>query len=235
MNMKKFYILFSLFAMLLNGCSDVNDEFSTDFTIKGYVVTAPANTPLSGVLVRVTNDSYTLGSTSSNADGSFTLTINKSQLDNSYFLSLLDPKTEVIKHIDIKGVGLAEYDFGNIALYDSRNPLELPSFEYGGYTYVVHPILREQYSQEDAIRVCDNLSDCGLNTWFLPNMDELIEVFWSQSIYITGDYPTGEYWTSTSNTAMYFQNIHNAEGMRTSSHSANVASKYYVIPISRYK
>lgn len=223
-----------VFATLLTACGSGSDDFNSDFTIKGYVVTAPANTPLSGVLVRVTNDSYTLGSTNSNTDGSFTLTINKSQLDNSYFLSLLDPETEVAKQIDIKGVGLAEYDFGNIALYDSRNPLELPTFEYSGYTYVVHPILREQYSQEDAIRVCDNLSDCGLNTWFLPNVDELIEVFWSQSKYIVGDYPNGTYWTSTPNTTIYF--LHNVEGWSTSSNPREDSSKKcYVIPVSRYK
>lgn len=227
---KVLLILSTVFSMLLIGCSSGSDDFDSDFTIKGYVVTAPANTPLSGVLVRVTNDSYTLGSTSSNADGSFTLTINKSQLDNSYYLSIFDPKTEISKHIDITGVGLSEYNFGNISLYDSRNPYELPTFEYNGYTYVVHPVLRDMSKYELAQDICEALNDFGISSWFLPSKDELLEFFSTRKIYELPQYPNGNYCITDLSTIVY----KDSEGFGTWVRGANY-NEAYVLPMSRFK
>lgn len=223
-------VLSAVASILLIGCSNGSDDFDGDFTIKGYLVTAPSNMPLSGVLVRVTNDSYTLGTTSSNADGSFTLTINKSQLDKSYFLSLLDPKTEILKQIDIKGVGLAEYDFGNIVLYDSRNPWELPTFEYIGYTYVAHPVLRDKSDFELAQEICETLNDFGISSWFLPTEDELLEFFRTRDIYELPQYPGGDYCITDLGRRVYKYDTSFGSTLRPS----NVRESY-VLPMSRFK
>lgn len=234
---KVLLILSTVFSMLLIGCSSGSDDFDSDFTIKGYVVTAPANTPLSGVLVRVTNDSYTLGSTSSNADGSFTLTINRSELDNSYFLSLLDPKTEVTKHIDIKGVGMSEYNFGNIALYDSRNPYELPTFNYNGYTYIVHPVLRREYALSELNSACDGLNDYGRDDWFLPNeaeMRKIIDMIWLNKTFDL--IPAGLYWTSDFDGRYTTYLSYNGQGgVSNKSGSSNPNQMAHVVPISCFK
>lgn len=197
--MKKRIVFFAFIVVLLSGCGKVRDDFDCDFTIKGYVVTAPTNMPLSGVLVRVTNDSYTLASMSSNADGSFAITINRGELYNSYFLSILDSQTDISRQIDIIGVGLSEYNFGNIALYDSRNPYDLPTFEYIGYTYVAHPVLRDKSKSILAEGVCEMLNDFGIFSWFVPSKDELFKFFGSRTIYELPQYPMGYYCIRDSN------------------------------------
>lgn len=222
---KVLLILSTVFSLLLIGCSNGSDDFDSDFTIKGYVVTAPANTPLSGVLVRVTNDSYTLASTSSNTDGLFTITVNRSELDNSYYLSIFDPKTEISKQVDITGVGLSEYNFGNISLYDYRNPYELPTFEYNGYTYVAHPVLRDMSKYELAQDICETLDGFGISSWFLPSKDELLEFFRTRKIYEPLQYPNGNYCITDLSMLVY----KDSEGFGTWVRGTN-CNEAYVLP-----
>lgn len=228
---KKLYILLAFVSVFLSGCSNESDDFdSDDFTIKGYVVTSPENVPISDVLVRVTNDNYTLAATSSNANGSFTITVNRSELDNSYYLSIFDPKTEISKQIDITGVGLSEYNFGNISLYDSRNPYELPTFEYNGYTYVAHPVLRDKSKYELAQDICETLNDFGISSWFLPSENELLEFFRTRNIYELPQYPNGSYCITDLSLHVY----KSSEGFGTWPNGGNY-EEAYVLPMSRFK
>lgn len=117
--MKKLYILFVLFSILLCGCSEEDESnLSGTFTVKGRIVTMPTNMPLAAVIISITNNNYTIASTRTDTDGMFSLSVDKAQLDNSYYISILEPKTNITQQINLTGIGLDEYDYGNITMYE---------------------------------------------------------------------------------------------------------------------
>lgn len=60
--------------------------------------------------------------------------------------------------------------------FDESVLSELPSFEYLGYTYYVHPRLSVLYSYveyKDIEKSVQSLDSYSYQTWFIPTMDEL--------------------------------------------------------------
>ncbi len=218
----------------LCSCGQSEDTAKT-FTIKGCVVTSPSNLPLSGVIVRVMNDSYTLASTSSAADGSFAITVDKSKIDASYHLSLYEADLDISKDVTLTGFGLEVYDMGNIIFYDSRNPKDLPSIVSSGVTYVIHPPLSNSLSYTEAVSACAALSDYGLGDWFLPNKDVLSSALWSKYY---SHYVSGTYWSSSEDERGYqiiVVFVNSAELMESFTRSTNnLDAKYYVLPVHLY-
>lgn len=85
------------------------------------------------------------------------------------------------------------YGYGD-AIEINSSKLEyfsLPSVEFGGYTYHVHPGLGSmQWSQ--AVAACDNLVAYGFDDWYLPNKEEMLAIAKEISTM-----PKYTYWTST--------------------------------------
>ena len=124
------------------------------------------------------------------------MSFDKSEINKSFYLSLSDAIYGVSNNYGIKEIGKS-CNYGNIILYDSRNPYNLPTFTYSAYTYVVYPIMREQYSYEEAISVCAGLNEMGRSDWFIPNQNELIAFFMTLDMYSREEYPSGDYTTLT--------------------------------------
>lgn len=186
-------ILYLCFSLLFVSC--FKQEQNKQFVIKGCVVSAPSNLPVPGVLVRIMNDSYTLASHTTSDNGEFEITVDKDQIDASYYLSLYDNRLDVSKTVELQGFGLPEYDFGNIVFYDKRNPCDLPTIESQGHTLILHPVLGNKYNYEEALATCAKLNDYGIEDWSLPNNEELSDIFWKYDRQMK--FPGGSYWTST--------------------------------------
>ena len=173
-----------------------NIELYEALTISGTVLSSPSNTPLNGIIAKVTDGTATLASTTTNETGFFSMSFDKSEINKSFYLSLSDAIYGVSNNYGIKEIGKS-CNYGNIILYDSRNPYNLPTFTYSAYTYVVYPIMREQYSYEEAISVCAGLNEMGRSDWFIPNQNELIAFFMTLDMYSREEYPSGDYTTLT--------------------------------------
>ena len=160
---------------LFASCSS-DENLDNNFTLTGCIVSSPHNTPVSNCVVEVTNGNTALASTMTNEDGLFKLTIDINLLDNTYYLAISDNQYGNKRSEKIQGVGTSIYDYGNIVLYDSRNPYNLPTFNYQNYTYVVHPVLRREYALSELNNALDNVHDFGFEEWFLPNEMEFREI-----------------------------------------------------------
>lgn len=191
------------------------------------MVSSPANLPLAGVLVRIMNDSYTLASTNTGADGAFIITVEKSQIDATYRLSLYDAKYDVQKDIALTGFGLTEYDFGNIVFYDKRNPYDLPVLNKSGVSYVIHPPL-DLMTYKEAVTACERLNDYGLNDWFIPSADDLASAL--QQFGKSEQYPLTVYWASTVDVLGYQVAIFWKGDGTEKTGSKNESQKYRVLP-----
>lgn len=135
-------ILLTMFLFASCSSDEIVDE---NFTLTGCIVSSPHNAPVSNCVVEVTNGNTTLVSTMTSEDGLFELTINRNLLDGTHYLSIYENQYGNKKQEKIQGVGMFAYDYGDIILFDIRNPYNLPTFNYQNYTYVVHPVLRREY------------------------------------------------------------------------------------------
>lgn len=224
-----------VFTLMLVGCSD-DEPNSALVTLKGTVVVSPTSYPIQGVMVKITNGKSALVSTTTDNIGMFSISFNRNEIDSSYFLSLTVTPMNITKIFDIVGIGQTEHDYGTVVLYDINNPYELTSFQYNGYTYVVHPVLREQYAQTEAKNICNNLSDLGIDNWFLPSKDELWAYFKSRTMKeMELDVPNGNYWTTSEDMYVY-KNFSYSEGVSYGGWpTENTLKKYYIVPMHRYK
>ena len=235
--MRRLFILLAANLALLTSCDigNISSSLHGIFTIKGCIVAAPTNTPLADVFISVTNNNYTIASATSDVDGMFTISIDKTQFDNSYFINIVDPETNVTKQMDLTGIGMTEYNYGNIILYDSRNPYSLPTFEYQNKTYVVHPILRREYTLSELDDVCDNIHDYGINNWFLPSELEFRKIIgMTKNSKLDDLIPGGLYWVSDFDGKyqkyMWYDGWNSIE-IHESSNSDQLA---HIVPVSMY-
>ena len=70
----------------------------------------------------------------------------------------------------------------------------LPEFTFDGHTYKVAPSATITYDRADAKYYCDQLTYCGFSDWFLPTLDELLQMCnLSNNI---GGFANSKYWSS---------------------------------------
>lgn len=67
----------------------------------------------------------------------------------------------------------------------------LPTMQFGGYTYTIHPDLGSM-TWEQANTACENLVAYGHDDWFLPNVQELLAIAEKTDVLVSREH----YWTS---------------------------------------
>ncbi len=160
--------------LVIASCSE--DITTDDFTLLGTVVSAPNNSPIVGASVYVSNGTNILSEEETGMDGSFNITIHKSDVDDSYKLYIDASEVNIQKTFDLRGYSQSSYNYGFLVLYNSENPYDIPTFTYGSQTYFVHPGF-ESTSWADALTKCINLDYMGYTDWILPTYDELYGVY----------------------------------------------------------
>lgn len=96
----------------LFGCEQQN-TLNEQLVFSGRVVDRTGNIPLSDITVRITNGSTIGVSMVTAKDGMFSLSVNLSNIDDSYYLELLDNSGNSKKG-QLRGFGSGGYDFGDI-------------------------------------------------------------------------------------------------------------------------
>lgn len=90
----------------------------------GTVVEKSTMTPLSDVMVCVTDGDHIHSSTITGADGTFRLKVDFDKLENGSYLYF--SKSQYTKKEDLHGMGKEEYNYKYVALYDKTDPEFLP-------------------------------------------------------------------------------------------------------------
>ena len=90
----------------------------------GTVVEKSTMTPLSDVMVSVTDGDHIHSSTITSADGTFRLKVDFDKVKNGSYLYF--SKSQYTKKEDLHGMGKEEYNYKYVALYDKTDPKFLP-------------------------------------------------------------------------------------------------------------
>lgn len=122
---------------------------------------------------------------SGSGEGEYSCTINDNSLDfeNATYYARAYARNEY-------GVG-----YGDSVMVLNSSKLayySLPSMEYAGYTYTIHPDLGGM-TWDQANAACENLVAYGYDDWYLPNKEELLAVLEKTNVLDSAE----GYWTST--------------------------------------
>lgn len=232
-------ILLLLIIMSTLASCGHDEDFNEDYlTLVGKVISEPYNAPISNVTITVRNGNKIAASTTTNQQGQFELKISIAEIDASSKLYIDDVIHKVQKEYEILGFGKKYFDYGNLVLYDSRNPYNLPVFKFNNYTYIIHPILTGEYSYEESFNICSQLHDYDVDSWFLPTKDELMGYFKSCNnlgeIYSAGYYRISQPHTSVIRIyRLFIDNVFHGYGCD----EVNVSpeERAYVLPMAKHK
>lgn len=232
-------ILLFLFALnILVSCSQDDNIDEDRLTLCGKVISEPNNNPIPEVAVMVKNGNKIVCSTKTNQNGQFTLEVNIAEIDATSKLLIDDLKHGVQKEYEIMGFGKKFYDYGDMILYDYRNPYNLPVFQFNSHIFIVHPLLTGEYSYDESLNICSNLHDYDVDSWFLPTKDELMAYFKScdnlGEVYSAGYYRISE--PSTSVIRIYRLFIDNVfRGYGCDEVNVSPEENAYVLPMAKYE
>ncbi len=222
----------------LASCGSNEDLDEDNLILVGKVMSEPHNISVPNVEISVKNENKMICSTMTNHQGQFELEVNIAEINASSKLYIYDVKHGIHKELEISGFGRKYYDYGDIILYDSRNPYNLPVFQYNSCSYIVHPLLTGEYSYKESLDICSNLHDYDVDSWFLPTKEELIAYF--KSCDNLGDtYSVGYYRITEPNTSviriyrLFIDNVFRSYGCDEVKISPEESA--YVLPIAKYE
>lgn len=123
MKKKQFVGITLIVIGLFVGCvKDLHNAGISDATIlKGKVLEESEREPLVNVRVIVTNGATDYASAKTNEYGKFALTVNYNNLEGENYLFLNAGSSGITKRIELKGMGLEAYDYGDIFLYNKND------------------------------------------------------------------------------------------------------------------
>lgn len=101
-----------------------NDLGDGHITYKGRVVSQTGNLPMADVTVRITNGTVVRASMMTQADGVFSLSVVVREIDETYYLELLD-KNGQSKKGQLRAFGATEYDYGDIPFSNATPEVEI--------------------------------------------------------------------------------------------------------------
>lgn len=116
----KYYVLAVLMLMTAAACNKQEINKVTNYT--GVVVEESTRTPIPNVKVSVTNGSRVHCATVTNEQGAFELTVDFNQITTDYYLFLDGTPDLPVTFETLRGMGQANYDFGEIVLYNMNTP-----------------------------------------------------------------------------------------------------------------
>ncbi len=104
----------------------------------------------------------------------------------------------------------------------------LPTMEFGGYTYHIHPdIGGMQWGQGEI--ACNDLMAYGYNDWFMPNKEEMLAIANIENLLAKNNI----YWTSTVNGGYYYYLIYSSSMWSARWSEGARDNIYHVIPVRR--
>ena len=115
---------------------------------------------------------------------------------------------------------------------------QIPTFEYGGFTYWVAPDPGYNINHINALLYCNGLSLYGFSDWEMPDKAQMLVMYANKESI--GDWPSGKYyyWTNTNCYSDSYYNINIENGnvnysSETSTYSYNGSYGYRVRPIRK--
>ncbi len=104
----------------------------------------------------------------------------------------------------------------------------LPTMQFGGYTYTIHPDLGSM-TWEQANTACENLVAYGQNDWFLPNKEEMWSIYKETNLIQSGC----TYWTSTKGRYGYWYLKPSGSSWVLDDYNGETDHMYHVIPVRK--
>ena len=118
-------IIIGLIAFSLAGCvKDLQKAGISETTkIHGRVLEESQNAPIAEVKVTVTNGESVYLNASTDQNGEFDLSVDFGRIDKAcyVYLKMEDNYSEITKRLELKGMGKASYDYGDIYLYNQQD------------------------------------------------------------------------------------------------------------------
>lgn len=108
-----------------------NEGIYTETELIGTVVEKSSNAPLPNVKVKITDGDHIHASAITDADGSFSLNVNFSEINKSYYLLLDGSPNLPTKQEQLHGFGNKVYDCKLLVLYDKTDETLLPQVTTG--------------------------------------------------------------------------------------------------------
>ncbi len=131
-------LILTLTAFLFSGClrNLEKEGINPETVYKGRVIDAQGN-PLSGIMIRITNDQVIYNSVTTDYDGLFLLKVDMSKIDDNYYVLIGDIKGEH-RRGKLRGFGQDVYDYGDIPFVNINIPqigaTELMDVSFNSFT-----------------------------------------------------------------------------------------------------
>lgn len=104
----------------------------------------------------------------------------------------------------------------------------LPTMEYGGYTYHIHPDMGGMQWEQGYV-ACNNLVAYGFDDWFMPNKEEM----WAICEKTTLLNKQNHYWTSSHYSSNYYYCLYYYNNTRWRQDYYYDYNRYHIIPVRR--
>ena len=224
----KFYFL--ILPLLLFSCSKADY-----IQFEGNLIEESTHTPVAGCKVQFSDNKQMYGYAITDDRGTFNLIVEPPARNRTYKLTMTWNENYPHKEIKIEPPLQKNYTYNQYIVYDKTNPYSLPTFDYSGYKYYVHPTLQGLYTWSEAKEVCNELVAYEYDDWFLPYLTEIQKLEEHPELFKDCEIINATYWTSAQTYGGYihFTNFYNPNEQGGVTQNAEL--KMHVIPFRSIK